>query len=75
MKQVHVGDWLRIRFSGQIVEVLEVDGNSAIVLRADARHEPFSICRWNLLPLDEPAWRAIKTSFAHAMLAVFRQRA
>lgn len=75
MKRVQVGDWLRIRFSGQIVEVVELVGDSAIVLRADGSHDPFSIYRWNLLPLGEPSWRAIDSSFADAMLAAFQQRA
>jgi hypothetical protein len=75
VKQVHVGDWLRIRFTGQIVEVVEVVGNSAIVLRADGRHDPFSIYPCNLLPLGGPTWRAMNTLFADAMLATFRARA
>jgi hypothetical protein len=75
MKQVRVGDWLRIRFSGQIVEVVEVVGEAAIVLRADGRHEPFRIYPFNLLPLGGPTWRATNTLFADAMLATFRERA
>lgn len=73
MKQVHVGDWLRIRFTGQIVEVVEVDGDSAIVLRADGRHDPFSIYRWNLLPLDPGGWRALSTGYGAAIRATFRE--
>lgn len=72
MKRVQAGDWCRIRFAGKIVEVVEVVGDSAIVLRADARHDPFSIYRWNLLPLGRPAWQVMNTLFADAMRAAFR---
>lgn len=74
VKQVQVGDWLRIRFSGQIVEVIGADGDSAIVLRADGSHDPFSICRWNLLPLGDSTRQAMNALFADAMRAAPRER-
>lgn len=74
MKQVQVGDWYRIRFTGQIVEVVAVNGDSAIVLRADGKHDPFSIYRWNLSPLGDSARRALHTLFAEAMRAAFHER-
>lgn len=61
-----------MRFTGQIVEVVEVDGDSAIVLRADGAHA-FSIYRRNLLPLDRGGWRALSTGYAAAMRATFRE--
>ena len=75
MKQVKVGDWLRIRFSGKVVEVVDVVGDSAIVLRADGEHDLFSIYSWKLLPLGKPARQVMNTLFADAMVAGFRERA
>jgi len=72
VRQVHVGDWLGIRFTGQIVEVAAVDGLSAIVLRADGSHDAFSLSRHSLIPLGDSVRQALDTLFAEAMLAAFR---
>lgn len=73
MKAVQVGEWYRLPFSGQIVEVLAVKPRYAVVWRADGTIEPFGAPIVKLRPLDHATWRAMKRDFADAWRATFRE--
>lgn len=69
----HPGEWYRLPFSGQIVEVLAVKPHYAVVLRADGTIEPFDVPIVKLRPLGHATWRAMTRDFADAWRAMFRE--
>jgi hypothetical protein len=73
MRAVQIGEWYRVPFSGQIIEVLAVKPHYAVVLRADGAIEPFETSIVSLRPLGHATWRAMNRDFGDAWRATFRE--